>query len=111
MREQHATYTAVEEDRALADGDFAVASFKGTPKEADRMPSPSRSRSTRSWSRSAGENTIPEFSENLRGAKAGEQRTFDVKYADDFADKRLAGKIDDLRSRRSKASRPAAFPS
>ncbi len=39
-----------------------------------------------------GENTIPEFSENLRGAKPGEQRTFDVKYADDFADKRLAGK-------------------
>jgi trigger factor len=39
-----------------------------------------------------GQNTIPEFSENLRGAKAGEQRTFDVKYADDFADKRLAGK-------------------
>ena len=39
-----------------------------------------------------GQNTIPEFSENLRGAKAGDQRTFDVKYADDFADKRLAGK-------------------
>jgi trigger factor len=39
-----------------------------------------------------GENTIPEFTENLRGAKASEQRTFDVKYADDFADKRLAGK-------------------
>ena len=39
-----------------------------------------------------GKNTIPEFSENLRGAKSGEQRTFDVKYADDFADKRLAGK-------------------
>ncbi|MGA2904111.1 MAG: trigger factor, partial [Candidatus Korobacteraceae bacterium] len=39
-----------------------------------------------------GEHTIPEFSANLRGAKSGEQRTFDVKYADDFADKRLAGK-------------------
>ena len=39
-----------------------------------------------------GKNTIPEFTENLRGAKAGEQRSFEVKYADDFADKRLAGK-------------------
>ena len=39
-----------------------------------------------------GDNTIPEFSENLRGAKAGEHRSFDVKYADDFSDKRLAGK-------------------
>jgi trigger factor len=40
-----------------------------------------------------GQNTIPEFTENLRGAKPGDQRTFEVKYADDFADKRLAGKI------------------
>ena len=39
-----------------------------------------------------GQNTIPEFTENLRGAKAGETKTFDVKYADDFSDKRLAGK-------------------
>ena len=91
LREQHATYTAVEEDRPLQDGDFAVASFKGTPKES-RKPTPSRSRWTRSWSRSAEQNTIPEFTENLRGAKAGEQKTFDVKYADDFSDKRLAGK-------------------
>ena len=36
LRDQHATYTAVEEDRPLADGDFAVAGFKGTPKEASR---------------------------------------------------------------------------
>jgi trigger factor len=39
-----------------------------------------------------GEDTLPAFNENLRGAKAGEQRNFEVKYADDFADKRLAGK-------------------
>ncbi len=39
-----------------------------------------------------GENTIPEFSENLRDAKPGDHKKFDVKYADDFSDKRLAGK-------------------
>jgi len=39
-----------------------------------------------------GANTIPEFSENLRGAKAGEERQFDVSYPQDFYDKRLAGK-------------------
>jgi trigger factor len=39
-----------------------------------------------------GENTIPEFTENLRGAKAGDEKTFVVKYADDFSDARLAGK-------------------
>ena len=39
-----------------------------------------------------GKSTIPEFTENLRGVKSGEQRSFEVKYADDFSDKRLAGK-------------------
>src|SRR5262249_19208747 len=38
-----------------------------------------------------GANTIPEFSEHLSGAKAGEERSFDVNYPEDFYDKRLAG--------------------
>jgi trigger factor len=39
-----------------------------------------------------GKNTVPEFSENLRGATAGETREFEVKYPEDSTDKRLAGK-------------------
>jgi len=90
LRQQHATYNAIEEDRPLADGDFAVVSFNGTPKggEADAKPV----EVDEIMVEIGGENTIPEFSENLRGAKSGETRTFDVKYADDFSDKRLAGK-------------------
>jgi trigger factor len=38
-----------------------------------------------------GVNTIPEFTEHLAGAKAGEERNFKVNYPDDFYDKRLAG--------------------
>jgi trigger factor len=38
-----------------------------------------------------GANTIPEFTENLSGAKAGEERSFEVSYPADFYDKRLAG--------------------
>jgi trigger factor len=38
-----------------------------------------------------GANTIPEFTENLQGAKPGEERSFEVKYPADFYDKRLAG--------------------
>lgn len=38
-----------------------------------------------------GANTIPEFSEHLSGARAGEERSFDVNYPEDFYDKRLAG--------------------
>jgi trigger factor len=40
-----------------------------------------------------GVNTIPEFTEHLNGAKAGEERSFDVSYPEDFYDKRLAGQI------------------
>ena len=36
--------------------------------------------------------TNAEFSENLRGAKAGETRTFEVSYAADYHRKRFAGK-------------------
>jgi len=90
LRDQHATYTAVEEERPLADGDFAVVSFKGTPKDGEADAKPVEVDEI--MVEIGGENTIPEFSQNLRGAKAGDQRTFDVAYADDFTDKRLAGK-------------------
>ena len=90
IREQQAAYTAVEEERPVADGDFAVVSFKGTPKDAESDAKPVEVDEI--MVEIGGQNTIPEFSENLRGVKPGEQRTFDVKYADDFADKRLAGK-------------------
>ncbi|MGH9470441.1 MAG: trigger factor [Terriglobia bacterium] len=36
--------------------------------------------------------TLPEFNENLRGVRPGEAREFDVKYPEDFPQKRLAGK-------------------
>jgi trigger factor len=91
LRDQHATFTAVEEDRPLQEGDFAVAGFKGTPKETDADSKPVEVDEI--MVEIGGQNTIPEFTENLRGAKPGDQRTFEVKYADDFADKRLAGKI------------------
>ncbi len=92
LRLQHATYNAVEEDRALADGDFAVVGFRGTPKESEQEADAKPVEVDEVMVEIGGENTIPEFSENLRGVKSGEQHTFDVKYADDFADKRLAGK-------------------
>lgn len=105
LQERQATFTAVEEERPLMDSDFAVVGFKGTPKqgEADAEPgAPGAPEVGAPASKPVeveeimveigGDNTIPEFTENLRGAKAGEQRTFDVKYADDFSDKRLAGK-------------------
>jgi trigger factor len=40
-----------------------------------------------------GANTVKDFSEQLRGAKPGDERSFDVTYPDDFADQRLAGQV------------------
>jgi trigger factor len=90
LRQRQATYNPVEEERPLADGDFAVVGFKGTPKDGEADSKPVEVDEV--MVEIGGEDTIPDFSQNLRGAKPGEQRSFEVKYADDFSDKRLAGK-------------------
>jgi trigger factor len=89
VREQHATYTSVE-GRPLQDGDFAQASMDGRPKEAEDKTQPVHMDEV--LIEIGGKNTVPEFSENLRGANAGETREFEVKYPEDSTEKRLAGK-------------------
>ena len=88
LREQHSSYENVEEDRPLADGDFAQASFSGKGKEEGAEPVNVEDVLVEI----GGSNTIKEFTENLRGAKAGEERQFEVSYAADFPEQRLAGK-------------------
>jgi trigger factor len=88
LREQAATYQTVD-DRAAATGDFAEVSFNGTPKD-DAAAQPVNVDEV--LVEVGGENTVKEFSEQLAGVKAGEEKTFDVAYAEDFTDKRLAGK-------------------
>lgn len=88
LREQNASYNAVE-DRPLQDGDFAQVAFKGVPQgDLDAQPVSMDDVMVEV----GGSNTIPEFTENLRGANAGDEKTFVVKYADDFSDDRLKGK-------------------
>jgi trigger factor len=89
VREQHATYTSVE-GRPLQDGDFAQASMDGRPKEAEDKTQPVHMDEV--LIEIGGKNTVPEFSDNLRGANAGETRQFEVKYPEDSTEKRLAGK-------------------
>ena len=89
VREQHATFTSVE-GRPLADGDFAQASLDGRPKDATKDANPVRMDDV--LVEISGKNTMPEFTAHLRGASAGEERTFDVNYPQDASDKRLAGK-------------------
>ena len=87
LREQHATFTPVE-GRALADGDYAQVSLDGKPKDGDGKPV----HMDEVLVEIAGKNTMPEFTENLRGASAGDERVFEVTYAQDATEQRLAGK-------------------
>ena len=89
VREQHATFTTVE-GSTLSDGDYAQASMDGRPKDVDDKTQPVHMDEV--LIEIGGKNTVPEFSANLRGVSAGETREFDVVYAKDMNDQRLAGK-------------------
>jgi trigger factor len=87
LRERHASFNPVE-GRALADGDFAQVSLDGNPKAGEGQPV----HMDEVLVEIAGKDTMPEFTEHLRGTSAGDERTFDVSYPEDAQDKRLAGK-------------------
>jgi len=98
LQEQRATYTTIE-GSPLGDGDFAQVSLDGKPKDAQDTPAatpgPAGSNPVHMDDilvEIGGKGTMPEFTENLRGASAGDERTFDVHYPPDFSDQRLAGK-------------------
>ncbi len=91
LQEQHASFDAIE-GRALADGDFAQVSLDGRPKVAGEGQ-PVHMDDV--MVEIGGRNTMPEFTEHLRGASAGEEKTFEVKYPEDSNDERLRGKTFD----------------
>jgi trigger factor len=102
LRERHASFNPVE-GRALADGDFAQVSLDGNPKadggktgegktDGGKSPEGQPVHMDEVLVEIAGGNTMPEFTEHLRGTNPGDERTFDVSYPEDTQDKRLAGK-------------------
>jgi trigger factor len=112
LQERQASFDPVDEDRGAKDGEFAQVSFSAVPQEpaADKKTDPGAKPETGQKQGEAGKpaaepvqmnevlveiggaNTLPEFSENLRGVKPGEERSFQVSYPQDFHDPRLAGK-------------------
>jgi trigger factor len=86
IREQKAEYVN-EDPRPIQDGDYAVVHLKsissvdGDPIDNDNM-----------MLHIGDPETMPEFSENLRGVSPGEEREFDVTYPEDYAQERIAGK-------------------
>ena len=120
LQERQAAYDVVE-DRELRDGDFAQISFtgiaKGTKAVAEKKAESAEKKAGEANAvqdainkkvedeiakpvkvdevlvEIGGKNTVKDFSDNLRGAKPGDERKFDVTYPDDFSDQRLAGQV------------------
>jgi len=113
LQERQASFDPVNDDRGAEKGEFVQVSFEAKPKGMDAAeaagektesagpeqasPGADQGRATQPVQMDevlveiGGANTIPEFTEHLSGAKAGDERSFEVNYPDDFYDKRLAG--------------------
>ena len=97
VMDQHGTVEPVEEDRPLGDGDWAEIEFKGEIQEMAQVvgeengdkPEPITGEDV--LIEVNGANTLPAFTEALRGSKAGQEMTFEVTYPAEFGEQRLAG--------------------
>ncbi|MGD0732878.1 MAG: trigger factor [Terracidiphilus sp.] len=89
LRESRATIEPVEENRALADGDWAEITYKGQIEgEADAEPITGEN----TLVEIGGKDTVEAFTTSLRGAKPGQEMKVEVIYPADYAEARLAGK-------------------
>ncbi len=92
LREQAAVFEPIE-SRAAEDGDEVLVNYRALPEPAgleDQGAAPVELREA--TIRLGGERTVPAFTENLRGVKAGERREFDAAYPEDYPQKSLAGR-------------------
>lgn len=96
--DSHGTVETVEEDRELHDGDWAEIKFVGKRRETDGgepdASIPERTEDVQGDDvlvEVGGKNTLPAFTEALRGKKVGEEFTVEVDYPKEFGDLRLAG--------------------
>jgi trigger factor len=108
LQERQASFDPVNDERGAENGEFVQVSFEAKPKgmeeaEAEKA-APGTTGADADSAQAAqpvhmeevlveigGANTIPDFTEHLSGVKAGEERSFEVNYPEDFSDKRLAG--------------------
>ncbi len=97
--DHHATVEPVEEDRPLTDGDWAEIGFKGQLQELAQVvgeetaPKPENEITGEDvLIEVGGKNTLQAFNEALRGAKVGQELSFEASYPAEFGDARLAGR-------------------
>ena len=101
LMDSQATVEPVEDERPLQDGDWADIQFRGeiqplaqtVTEEGVTATTPETDPVTGDdvLVEIGGKNTLPAFTDALRGAKPGQEMTFEVSYPADFGDARLAG--------------------
>ena len=101
LMDSQATVEPVEEERPLQDGDWAEIQFRGeiqplaqtVTEEGVTATTPEASPVTGDdvLVEIGGKNTLPAFTDALRGAKPDQEMTFEVSYPSDFGDAQLAG--------------------
>ncbi len=96
--DSHGTVEPIEEDRPLQDSDWAEIKFVGKRRETDGgEPDLTIDERTEDVQGDdvlvevGGKNTLPAFTEALRGKKQGDEFTVEVDYPKEFGDPRLAG--------------------
>ena len=99
--DHHATVEPVEEDRAITGGDWAEIGFKGQVQELAQTVGEDGLEGKTEGQPITGEdvlieiggkNTLQAFNDALRGAKVGQELSFEAAYPAEFGDARLAGK-------------------
>ena len=89
LRESRSTIEPVEEDRPLADGDWAQISYSGIVADEPEAP-PIAGEDT--LVEVGGKETVDAFTQVLRGAKAGQELKAEVIYPADYPEGKLQGK-------------------
>ncbi len=89
LRESRATVEPVDEDRPLVDGDWAQITYHGEVQDEDGVP-PLEGQD--SLVEVGGAETLPAFSEALRGARVGQELKVETVYPADYTEAKLAGK-------------------
>lgn len=94
IRDSRAVMELVEEDRPLADGDFALVNFTGSVRRSPEAPEAAeRPISGQDVAiEVGGKSTLESFNSVLRGARPGQEIKFEASYPADFSERRLAGK-------------------
>jgi len=92
VRESRATLEPVEEDRPLADGDWAQIRYAGAPLAVEGQETPAPITGEDVTIEVGGKQTLDAFNQALRGAKVGSELNVEVDYPADYGEQKMAGK-------------------